>query len=589
MKSALAAAGRGAHLRSRQVPRRRAILSVISLAGCLIAIMVLANDAVGAFTFTAVEGDGYSGEIGGVILSCPGTDPNFNCNALPATISNVSVNWGDGTINTAGQAVKSSNCMNGDPGCGYIVNGTHTYAEEGSNITVTYSVPNGASSRTGTSTATVRDAPLRGSGATGLSAQEGNASSFDLGTFSDFDPSGSVTDYTATIDWGDGTTSSGVVSGEGPFDVTGNHAYHEEGTPTVTVTITDGGGGETAFTAQLTIDDAGLSATPSTGLTEPEGSSPTLTLATLTDADPGAAASDYSATVDWGDGTSSIATVEGDPTVGVTIIASHGYAEEGDRTATVSVADAGGSKSTASVPIRVEDAPLSVHPVGVAAVAYSAFTGTVATFADADPGGTVADYQATIEWGDGSSSSGTIKREAGGDFVVAGAHRYARAGSYTATVAVNDRGGASSSASDNVAAVMPPSLVVVLTWRFQTTRGFSTVASLVLTGAPVGGRVIIICYGGGCPFTKHAIQIRPSSRCHHRPCSPARSGTRTVDLTRQVAGHHLRIGTRLIVEVLRSGFIGKYYRFSVRPKSGPLVQISCVVSDSSEPGDGCNP
>jgi hypothetical protein len=62
-----------------------------------------------------------------------------------------------------------------------------------------------------------------------------------------------------------------------------------------------------------------------------------------------------------------------------------------------------------------------------------------------------------------------------------------------------------------------------------------------------------------------------------------------VDLTRQVAGHHLRIGTRLIVEVLRSGFIGKYYRFSVRPKSGPLVQISCVVSDSSEPGDGCNP
>src|SRR5258708_31600400 len=50
-----------------------------------------------------------------------------------------------------------------------------------------------------------------------------------------------------SIDWGDGSgaDSTGVVKGAagGPFTVSGNHNYTDEGTYTVAVTFTDDGSG----------------------------------------------------------------------------------------------------------------------------------------------------------------------------------------------------------------------------------------------------------------------------------------------------------------------------------------------------------
>src|SRR5262245_15696845 len=46
--------------------------------------------------------------------------------------------------------------------------------------------------------------------------------------------------FTATIDWGDLTTSAGVITPSGGgFDVSGTHTYGEDGTYTATVSITD--------------------------------------------------------------------------------------------------------------------------------------------------------------------------------------------------------------------------------------------------------------------------------------------------------------------------------------------------------------
>jgi hypothetical protein len=56
------------------------------------------------------------------------------------------------------------------------------------------------------------------------------------------DPAGAevLADYSATIAWGDGNTSSGAISFNSItqiFTVTGHHTYSEEGAPTIVVTI----------------------------------------------------------------------------------------------------------------------------------------------------------------------------------------------------------------------------------------------------------------------------------------------------------------------------------------------------------------
>src|SRR6266576_2511539 len=63
--------------------------------------------------------------------------------------------------------------------------------------------------------------------------------------------------------------------------------------------------------------------------------------------------------------------------------------------------------------------------------------GTVATFTDPDSSATASEYSATIEWGDGTSSSGTVSGS-GGSFSVSGGHTYADEGTYPIAVKIAD-------------------------------------------------------------------------------------------------------------------------------------------------------
>jgi hypothetical protein len=65
------------------------------------------------------------------------------------------------------------------------------------------------------------------------------------------DPGTSDT-HTATIDWGDGTVTNGVVN-QGTRQITGSHRYVTLGdfTATVTVTDDDGGGASDSFTVAV--------------------------------------------------------------------------------------------------------------------------------------------------------------------------------------------------------------------------------------------------------------------------------------------------------------------------------------------------
>jgi len=68
--------------------------------------------------------------------------------------------------------------------------------------------------------------------------------------------------------------------------------------------------------------------------------------------------------------------------------------------------------------------------------------GTLASFTDADPHGTLSDFSATIYWGGGSSSIGTIAPDTSGGWDVSGTHVYATLGEHTARVVISDSGGA---------------------------------------------------------------------------------------------------------------------------------------------------
>ncbi len=75
---------------------------------------------------------------------------------------------------------------------------------------------------------------------------EGKSFPFLVASFLDSDPNARSNNYTAVIDWGDGSSTSpgsiaaqGFVGGLPLFDVTANHNYHDAGTYQVVVTITD--------------------------------------------------------------------------------------------------------------------------------------------------------------------------------------------------------------------------------------------------------------------------------------------------------------------------------------------------------------
>jgi hypothetical protein len=106
-----------------------------------------------------------------------------------------------------------------------------------------------------------------------------------------------------------------------------------------------------------------------------------------------------------------------------------------------------------ALPFPVTDAPLTATGNALTAGAGVPLTGTVASFTDANPNGSAADFTASIAWGDGQSSAGTVTANGQGGFNVTGTHTYANIGSYIAGIAIADRGGSTATASAPITVV----------------------------------------------------------------------------------------------------------------------------------------
>src|SRR5262249_29249862 len=134
------------------------------------------------------------------------------------------------------------------------VSGSHTYAKAGTyNGSVSY--VNDCDSHKVAFQAKVADAQLSGTGVA-VSAVAGTSFTAKVATFTDADPNGAVTDYTASIDWGDGSASTtGTISSAtgGGFQVKGTHTYTTAGQYTIKVTINDIGSAKTTTTSNADV------------------------------------------------------------------------------------------------------------------------------------------------------------------------------------------------------------------------------------------------------------------------------------------------------------------------------------------------
>ena len=230
-----------------------------------------------------------------------------------------------------------------------------------------------------------------------------------------------ASDFTVTIVWGDGTSSAGTIlsTGNGTFEVAGSHTYTSWGTDPVTVTVYDSGGNQVTGTSTARVGDAPL-AVASLALTATEGQTFQGAVASLTDADPNGLSGSYTPLIQWGDGTSSLGTAVANGQGGFWIEGSHVYAEDGSYRIAVSVTDSGGSQASAAATTYVADAPLTASGLLFNTNVGASWSGVVARFSDLAANGVPSNYTATISWGDGTSTAGTVASDSQGGFVVLG-------------------------------------------------------------------------------------------------------------------------------------------------------------------------
>jgi hypothetical protein len=412
---------------------------------CMPPVGFTAAPTNGQLTVTARDVNAAANQaFTGAVALVTDTNPNAAGN-LTATI-----NWGDGTAPDTKVALTGPDA-NGN----FTVPGTHTYATQGQQaILVTVLDSNNGAQASSTSTATV--APPGAGNQAGLkvtaqniTAQAGQAFTGTVALATD--PGAAAGNLGATIDWGDGSAPSTVAltgpDAQGRFTVAGSHTYAANGSFKITATVTDANtGARTSDAATATVAAARTLAVTAQHVTATAGTAFTATVAVVSD--PGAAAADLVATIDWGDGSPVDLNVAlTGPDANGNFIASgiHNYAATGQFITRVTVTDRVSTRqlagtSTADVAVAA-GTNLIVTGQALAPAAGQPFTSVVALVKE--PGATAGNLTATIDWGDGSNPDTNVPLtgpDANGNFTLNGTHTYAAAGQYGVYVTVDDAG-----------------------------------------------------------------------------------------------------------------------------------------------------
>jgi ELWxxDGT repeat protein len=118
--------------------------------------------------------------------------------------------------------------------------------------------------------------------------------------------------------------------------------------------------------------------------------------------------------------------------------------------------------ATSRVPVaQIEDAPIRAFASNVIGTRFRTSSHLIGTFADSNPYSVIGDFTATIDWGDGTTSKGTIARRPVGGYNIFASKRYNVLGRRTVTVRVESVGGSTSEATGSVLVVAPVPTAIV--------------------------------------------------------------------------------------------------------------------------------
>lgn len=285
--------------------------------------------------------------------------------------------------------------------------------------------------------------------------------------FASTDATDEVGDFTADIDWGDGSQTPGATvtpssSLPGFFEVVGGHTYMQAEPAVKTVKVTLRKAGQPVFAAgeeptqdiRVTVPNsvnypivgAGSSLGVGEGVTFGTGREPGQGLAGFVDSFPGTDASQYAASINWGDGspasrgTVGLLPLAGSGVTAYEVFGSHTYADAGEYGVTVTLTHTPTNRSaTATAGIRVSAGAVSYQITAPNFIKDAPFGGPVLRFFSGDASDTAVDFSASVRWADGAApETATIATVAGtpGWFEVSGTHTYGAVGVQRLTVEV---------------------------------------------------------------------------------------------------------------------------------------------------------